>query len=145
MIALVTAPTGGITAELGGKTRPLLLRNAEIERFEETYNPLGVFEVLDRMVGKGPAVQVRHCRDIVALALIGGGMGETQAGQVMDAMPASDNVMLRAIAQNVVIAAFLPPKSEQTPGKDDPAGHESSPATSDGTSENAFGTVSEQD
>lgn len=140
----VSAPLGGITAELGGKTRPLLLRNAEIERFEDMHNPLGVFEVLDRMVGKGPAVQLRHCRDLVAFGMIGAGMGEGQASAVMAAMPVSDGVMLRSVAQSLLIAAFLPPKDEQTPGKDDPAGSESDPATPDGTSETASDPVSGQ-
>ena len=110
MVVTVTAPVGGITADLDGEARRLVLRNREIERFEEHHAPLGIFEVLDRFVGNGPKVQARHVRDLVTLGLVGGGMNETAADALMREQPPSANVHLRAVAQNLVVTAFLPPE-----------------------------------
>ena len=112
MAITVTAPAGGIVADLDGEARRLVLRNREIERFEEHHAPLGIFEVLDRFIGNGPKPQARHVRDLVTLGLVGGGMNETAADALMRDQPPSANVMLRAVAQSVVIAAFLPAEGD---------------------------------
>ena len=113
MAITVTAPVGGIVADLDGEARPLVLRNREIERFEEHHAPLGIFEVLDRFMGNGPTVQVRHVRDLVTLGLVGGGMNETAADALMRDQPPSANVMLRQIARPLIVAAFLPPEGDK--------------------------------
>ena len=66
------APLGGTLEQLGGESRPLILRNGEIERFERQHG-LGIFAMLDQLLGKGEP-QARHCRDLVALGLVGGGL-----------------------------------------------------------------------
>lgn len=101
------APTGGTVEQLGGESRPLILRNGEIERFEAQHG-LGVFEFLDQLLGKG-TVQARHCRDIVALALVGGGLADKSADKIIDDLPPYENHRIRAMAQDVLFAAFLPP------------------------------------
>lgn len=105
-------PRGGIIAELGGKSRPLLLRNAEIERFEVQHN-LGIFAMLDRLFGQAEAPQARHIRDLVALGLVGGGLPERAADDIVSALPPSENHKLREIASDVVLMAFVPEKPEK--------------------------------
>lgn len=100
------APKGGIVAEIGGRSRPLILRNAEIERFEREHD-LGIFAVLDRLIGRGSCPQARHIRDLVALGLVGGGMPDRAADDIVSGMPPGENLRLRQIAHDLVIAAFL--------------------------------------
>lgn len=101
------APTGGTIEQLGGESRPLVLRNGEIERFERQHG-LGVFELLDQLIGKG-SPQARHCRDIVALGLVGGGLADKTADKLVDDLPPHENHRIRAMAQDVIFAAFVPP------------------------------------
>jgi hypothetical protein len=103
------APLGGIVAELGGVSRPLILRNGEIERFEVQHN-LGIFAMVSQLLGRSEPPQARHCRDLVALALVGGGMGDRAADQLVSDLPPHENARIRAIAQDVVFAAFAPPE-----------------------------------
>lgn len=105
-------PRGGTVAELGGKSRPLVLRNEEIERFE-TQHSLGIFAMLDRLFGKAEAPQARHIRDLVALGLVGGGMPDRAADQLVSAMPPSENHKLRQIASDLVLMAFVPEVPEK--------------------------------
>jgi len=121
-ITSVTAPTGGIVADIDGARRSLVLRNAEIERFEEHYAPLGIFEVLDQLYGRGGQPQARHVRDLVALGLMGAGMTETAVDALMRNVGPDQNVALRGIATSLVTAAFLPPKDDKTPKKRSGAG-----------------------
>lgn len=100
------APAGGIIEQLGDESRPLILRNGEIERFERQHG-LGIFVMLDQLLGKG-APQARHCRDLVALGLVGGGLNDKSADKLVDDLPPSENHHIRSIAQDLVLAAFTP-------------------------------------
>jgi len=100
------APAGGIIEQLGGESRPLILRNGEIERFERQHG-LGIFAMLDQLLGKGEP-QARHCRDLVALGLVGGGLLDKTADKIIDDLPPSENHRIRAMAQDLVLAAFIP-------------------------------------
>ncbi|WP_282026860.1 GTA-gp10 family protein [Limimaricola cinnabarinus] len=101
-------PKGGIVAELGGKSRPLLLRNAEIERFEDLHG-IGIFAILDQMtVGRGVTVQARHVRDLVALGLVGAGMPDRAADDIVSSLPPAQNIPLRQIALDLILIAFTP-------------------------------------
>lgn len=100
------APAGGIIEQLGGESRPLILRNGEIERFERQHS-LGIFAMLDQLLGKGEP-QARHCRDLVALGLVGGGLPDKTADKIVDDLPPSENHRIRAMAQDLVLAAFIP-------------------------------------
>ena len=102
------APAGGVAADIGGRSRPLVLRNAEIERFEAHYD-VGLFDILHGFLGRGSAPQVRHVRDLVALGLIGGGMTDSAADALIGGLPPSENTALRIVAHDLVLMAFVPP------------------------------------
>lgn len=112
MAIAMEPPFGGIVAELGGQSRPLLLRNAEIERFE-TQHDLGIFAMLDRLFGQGANPQARHVRDLVALGLVGAGMNDRAADGLISSLPPSENHRLRQIASDLVLIAFIPEKPEK--------------------------------
>jgi hypothetical protein len=100
-----TAPH--IEEQIGGSRRRLLLRNGEIERFEAQHAPLGIFELYDQLFGRG-APQVRHVRDLIALGLVGGGMTDRAADELVASLPPSENLDLRVIAQRLLGVAFIP-------------------------------------
>ena len=102
------APAGGTLEQLGGESRPLILRNGEIERFERQHG-VGIFAMLDQLLGKGEP-QARHCRDLVALGLVGAGLNDKTADKLVDDMPPSENHRIRAMAQDLLLAAFIPPE-----------------------------------
>jgi len=100
-----TAP--GLTEVIGGQPRPLLLRNGELERFEAQHG-VGIFQVFDQLFGRGPAPHVRHVRDLVALGLVGAGMSDRMADDLISAQPPSENLHLRAVAQRLLGVTFIP-------------------------------------
>lgn len=102
-----SAPAGGTIEQLGGESRPLVLRNGEIERFERQHG-IGIFAMLDQLLGKGEP-QARHCRDLVALGLVGGGLNDKTADKIVDDLPPSENHRVRSMAQDLLLAAFIPP------------------------------------
>jgi hypothetical protein len=102
------APAGGIVAQLGGESRPLVLRNGEIERFERQHE-IGIFTMLEQLLGGG-SPQARHCRDLVALGLVGGGTTDKLADALVEALPPHENTHLRAVAQDLIFAAFVTPE-----------------------------------
>lgn len=97
-----------LTEQIGGESRRLLLRNAEIERFEVQYAPFGIFELWDQLIGKASPPQVRHVRDLVALGLIGGGMDDVRADALVASLPPSENLYLRGLAVRLLGLAFVP-------------------------------------
>jgi len=100
--------TTGLQCKIGDQVRRLLLTNSEIERFEVQYAPMGIFQLFDQLFGRGPPPQARHVRDIVALGLIGGGMGDVTADALLAGLPPSENMALRVAAQLLLGAAFMP-------------------------------------
>ncbi len=113
------APAGGTLEQLGGESRPLILRNGEIERFERQHN-LGIFTLLQQLHGNGDP-QARHCRDLVALGLVGGGLNDKTADKLVDDLPPSENHRIRAMAQDLLFAAFIPAEEDKKKA-DDSAG-----------------------
>lgn len=113
----------GYQEEVGGEPRNLLLTNIELDRFEVQYAPFGVFGLFDQLMGRGAAPQVRHVRDIVALGLVGGGMGDKAADALIASLPPSENFALRGVAQRLLGATFMPEilRPGAVPGKK-PAG-----------------------
>lgn len=93
---------------IGGESRRLILRNAEIERFEVQYAPFGIFELWDQLIGKASPPQVRHVRDLVALGLIGAGLDDVKADALLASLPPSDNLFLRGVAVRLLGLAFVP-------------------------------------
>jgi len=102
------AGTGAYEEEIGGARRRLLLRNGELERFEVQYAPFGVFQLWDQFFGRGTAPQVRHVRDLIALGLVGGGMSDRAADDLIASQPPSENMRLRGIAQRLLGVTFIP-------------------------------------
>lgn len=115
MAVASTAP--GWEEEIGGQPRKLLLRNGELERFEVQYAPFGVFDLFDQLFGRGPAPQVRHVRDLIALGLIGGGMNDKAADALVASLPPSENFALRQMAQRLLGLTFIPDALDAKPGK----------------------------
>ncbi|KZY05272.1 MULTISPECIES: GTA-gp10 family protein [unclassified Sulfitobacter] len=109
-----SAPAGGTIEQLGGESRPLVLRNGEIERFERQHN-IGFFTVVESLFGKGDAPQVRHCRDLIALGLVGGGLPDRTADKIVDDLPPHENPRIRSMAMDLVGAIYL---SEEDKKKD---------------------------
>jgi len=125
------AQTGAYEEEVGGRSRRLLLRNREIERFEAQYD-VGIFELWDQLFGRGGrAPQARHVRDLVALTLVGGGMSDRAAEDLVAKLPPSENMRLRQIAQRVLGVAFIPAVLGEDKKKADGSGADASapPAT----------------
>lgn len=135
---MAIAQTGVYEEEIGGKPRRLLLTQAQIDRFEVQYAPMGIFELFDRLFGRGQAPQSRHVRDLVALGLVGGGMSDRAADDLIASLPPSQNLALRMIAQRLIGLTFIPDaldaKQEkpeagsQEPGKSDQPSRITKPA-----------------
>ena len=102
------AGSGSIEEEIGGVRRPLLLRLGEIERFEAHWAPYGVLALFDQLMGRGQAPQLRHVRDIIALGLIGGGMRDGAADQLVRDLPLSESRQLQGVAQRLLGLTFFP-------------------------------------
>jgi hypothetical protein len=101
------APEGGTVAELGGKSRPLLLRISEIERFEAQHSPLGIYEIMSQLL-PGGYPQARHCRDLMALGLVGAGESDAEADRIVSELGPADLIQIRTVTQSLVFAAFAP-------------------------------------
>lgn len=110
MSILAEAPAGGVVEELGGESRPLVLTQGAIERFEEQHK-MGIYLMLDLVMQN--AARSNHIRDIVALALVGGGMSDLQADTLIRSQPPQENIALRVVANNVLLAAFIAPDAEK--------------------------------
>lgn len=103
---------------VGGKPVKLLLRNGEIERFEEQYPAVGIFTLWDFLCGRGQGLRSGHVRDLVALGLVGGGMSDRDADAMIAALPPSENVNLRGVAQRLLAVTLFPDiLTAKVPGK----------------------------
>lgn len=103
------APRGGLLEDLAGRSRPLVLRQGEIERFEDAHR--GIYDVFDAHYAKGvdlPRIRAREVRDLVALGLVGGGMLDRDADALVSGLPVSENLALRTIALGLIGVAFAP-------------------------------------
>lgn len=119
----VTAPRGGLAETLAGAPRVLILRNAEIERFEDRH--IGIFATWDGFVGRAPKPNSTQVRDLVALGLVGGGMADADADRLVAGLGPDQLPRLYAIAQALVGVAFTPdlgeePEAPEAEGEDDP-------------------------
>ena len=106
MAITAEAPRGGIVEEIDGVIHTFLLTIREIERFEDKHR--GIFELWEGFFERGKKPTSTEVRDLVALALVGGGKKDAEAdGIIEDAGP---DYLLRfyAIANAVVGVAFMP-------------------------------------
>ena len=106
MAITATAPRGGIVEEIDGATHTFLLRCREIERFEDMHR--GIFDVWEGFVGRANKPTSREIRDIVALALVGGGKKDADADKLVENATPADLFRFYQIAQAVLGVAFMP-------------------------------------
>lgn len=100
------APRGGVVEEIGGVTYTFLLRLGEIERFEDRHR--GIFDVWDGFFNRGKQPNSREVRDLVALALVGGGKKDREADAILEKATPADLLRLKQIAQAALGVAFMP-------------------------------------
>lgn len=115
MTITAEAPRGGLVEEIGGATYPFVLRNREIERFEDKHR--GIFDLWDGFYRGGKQPTSREVRDLLALALVGGGLKDAQADEVLKGCTPGDLLRLYAIAQAVLGAAFMPDVGDEPEAK----------------------------
>lgn len=113
------APRGGLAEELAGASRPMVLRNGEIERFEDHHR--GIFDIWDGFFGRGAKPSAREVRDLVALGLVGGGLADKAADALVAGLGPEENLRLYKIAQALIGVAFYPDTVEGGGDEPDPA------------------------
>mgnify|MGYP003624561175 CR=1 FL=1 len=97
---------GGIVETIGDASHSFLLRNREIERFEDKHR--GIFDLWDGCHGSGKKPTSTEVKDLLALGLVGGGKTDAEADKILKACNPSDLLRLLEIARAVVGIAFLP-------------------------------------
>jgi len=100
------APRGGVVEYIGDASYVFLLRNREIERFEDKHR--GIFELWDGFFGRGTKPTSTEVRDLLALALVGGGLKDGAADNVLSNCTPGDLLRLFQVAQAVIGIAFMP-------------------------------------
>lgn len=105
------APRGGVVEYLGDTSYTFLLRNREIERFEDKHR--GIFDVWEGFFGRGSKPTSKEVRDLVALALVGGGMKDHEADAVINGCGPEDLMRLFQISQAALGVAFMPDAIEE--------------------------------
>ncbi|MGR3498774.1 MAG: hypothetical protein ACU0E9_07770 [Limimaricola soesokkakensis] len=123
------APRGGLAEELAGASRVMILRNAEIERFEDQHR--GVFDLWDGFFGRGAKPTSREARDLVALGLVGGGLADQAADKLIADLGPEHNLRIYKIAQTLLGLAFMPEAGDEPA----PAAQGDAPKKKDGTCE----------
>jgi len=101
-----SAVRGGIVEQLGGASYSLVLRIGEIERFEDTHR--GIFDLWDGIFREGTKPSSKEVRDLVALGLVGGGLKDAKADEVVNGLGVGGLLNLHQIAVGLLGAAFMP-------------------------------------
>lgn len=109
------APRGGVVEYLGDASYAFVLRNREIERFEDKHR--GVFDLWEGFFGRGVKPTSREVRDLIALALVGGGMKDQDADKILNDCTPADLMRLYQIAQAVLGVAFMPDAIDEAESK----------------------------
>ena len=100
------APRGGVVEYIGSTSYTFVLRNREIERFEDKHR--GIFDLWDGFFGRGKKPTSTEVRDIVALGLVGAGSKDHDADKVVSECNPDDLMRLYQVAQAIVGVAFMP-------------------------------------
>jgi hypothetical protein len=100
------APRGGVVDQIDSVTYTFILRNREIERFEDKHR--GIFELWNGFFDEGTRPSSREVRDIVALALVGGGLSDIKADKLVEDAGPSGLMQFYQLAQSIVGVAFMP-------------------------------------
>lgn len=106
----VAPQRGGLVEKLGSKSFALLLRNAEIERFEDQHR--GIFDIWDGFFGRAEKPNSTEVRDLVALGLIGAGMKDADADSVIAALGPDHSQHLYSVSLELLGVAFHPDSAE---------------------------------
>jgi len=112
MAITAEAPRGGVVENIGGVSYTLILRCKEIERFEDKHR--GVFDLWDGFFGRGQKPTSSEVRDLVALALVGGGKTDAEADKIVEAGGAASLLLYYQLAQAVLGVAFMPDIGDQS-------------------------------
>jgi hypothetical protein len=104
------APRGGVVEYIGDTSYAFVLRNREIERFEDKHR--GIFELWEGFFGRGTKPNSREIKDLLALGLVGGGMKDADADQIIAKGTPADLLRFFQIAQAVLGVAFMPDVAE---------------------------------
>lgn len=115
MAITAEAPRGGVVEEIDGVTYTLILRNREIERFEDKHR--GIFEVWDGFFGRGKKPTTTEVKDLLALALVGGGRNDKQADLIVESGGPEMLFKFYQIAQAVLGVAFMPDAFDEAESK----------------------------
>lgn len=106
MAITAEAPRGGVVDQIGDATYTMILRNREIERFEDKHR--GIFEVWDGFYDRGRKPNSTEVKDLVALALVGGGLSDIKADKIVSDAGPQALMKFYALAQSVIGVAFMP-------------------------------------
>lgn len=106
MSITAAAPRGGVAEYIGDASYVFRLRNREIERFEDKHR--GIFELWEGFFERGKKPTSKEVKDILALGLVGGGMKDHEADEVIAKSTPEDLLRFYQIAQAVVGIAFMP-------------------------------------
>lgn len=115
MAITAEAPRGGVVEYIGDTSYVFLLRNREIERFEDKHR--GIFDFWEGVFGRGQKPTSTEIRNLLALALVGGGMKDSEADKVIGSATPADLMRLYQIAQAVIGVAFMPDAVDDTAKK----------------------------
>lgn len=109
------APRGGVVEYIGDASYTFILRNREIERFEDKHR--GIFDLWDGFFGRGKKPTSTEVRDIAALGLVGGGKKDQEADKIVANCTPADLMRLFQIAQATVGVAFMPDTMDEAAKK----------------------------
>tara|TARA_R110001606_G_scaffold375167_2_gene533348 strand:- start:2619 stop:2987 length:369 start_codon:yes stop_codon:yes gene_type:complete len=109
------APRGGVVEIIGDASHSFVLRNREIERFEDKHR--GIFELWEGFFDRGQKPNSKEVRDLLALGLVGGGKKDHEADAIIQAAGPESLLRFYQIAQAVLGVAFMPDVNDETSKK----------------------------
>jgi len=115
MAITAQSPRGGVVEYIGSTSYTFILRNREIERFEDKHR--GIFDFWEGVFGRGKKPSSTEVRDLVALALVGGGMKDHDADKVLAECGPDQLMHLFQLAQAIVGVAFMPDAMDEAENK----------------------------
>ena len=104
------AQRGGVVEYIGDTSYSFVLRNREIERFEDKHR--GIFDLWEGFFGRGTKPNSREIKDLLALGLVGGGIKDAEADDIIGKGTPADLLRFFQIAQAVLGVAFMPDVNE---------------------------------
>ena len=124
MAITAEAPRGGVVEYIGDASYVFVLRNGEIERFEDKHR--GVFDLWEGFFERGKKPTSSEVRDLVALGLVGGGKKDHEADEILKACTPADLMRLYQIGQAVLGVAFMPDVGDEAAKKKSQEDHDRS-------------------